>query len=68
MKLNAHEISTPLWNKLHEHYESRIAKCRARLEARCDEPETIRLRAQIAEIKEFLALAEPERRQVAGAE
>tara|TARA_R110000868_G_scaffold198965_1_gene445546 strand:+ start:137 stop:346 length:210 start_codon:yes stop_codon:yes gene_type:complete len=63
MKLSPHEIGTPLWVKLSEHYTARIAKLRARLEARIDESETARIRAQIAEIKEFFDLAEPDRKR-----
>lgn len=61
MKLNQHEISTPLWQKLEAHYQERIAKARMRLEANCPPDETARLRARIAEIKEFLDMAQPGR-------
>jgi hypothetical protein len=68
MKLNQHEIDTPLWQKLMTHYEARIEKCRSRLESRCDADETARLRAQIAEIKAFFDLAQPDRKKETGAE
>lgn len=68
MKLNSHETATPLWQKLTAHYEARIEKCRTRLEARCDADETTRLRAQIAEIKAFFDLAQPDRKREMGAE
>jgi uncharacterized protein YciW len=62
MKLNQHEISQALWQKLQAHYEDRIAKARSRLEAAtCSPDETTRLRERIAEIKEFLAMAQPGR-------
>lgn len=68
MHLNQYETATPLWQKLKAHYEARIEKCRTRLEARCDADETTRLRAQIAEIKAFFDLAQPDRKQVMGAD
>lgn len=68
MKLNPSETATPLWQKLTAHYETRIGKCRARLESRCDVDETTRLRAQIAEIKAFFDLAQPDRKKEMGAD
>jgi hypothetical protein len=62
MKLAPHEIATPLWGKLVEHHQATLTKFRARLEnPRIEEPERRELAWRIHTIKEFLALAEPER-------
>ena len=64
MKLSPHEIATPLWNKLTEHYSPILAKHRARLEnPGIEERERVALCWQIKAIKDFLALAEPERKK-----
>ena len=68
MKLSPHEIGSPLWTRLSTHYENRIAKLRSRIESDCDSAETARLRAQISEIKAFLAMALPGREKEANAE
>lgn len=68
MKLNAHEIATPLWTKLVEHYTPILSKHRARLEnPALAEHERVALCWQIKVIKDFLALAEPEQKKVTGA-
>lgn len=68
MKLSSHEIATPLWQKLEAHYTPELAKLRARAEnPRLPEAERIELLWQIHFIKNFLALAEPEQKKVAGA-
>lgn len=64
MKLAPHEIATPLWQKLVDHYTPILAKHRARLEnTSISEAESIKLRWQIATIKELFDLAEPDRRK-----
>ena len=59
MTLSPHELASPLWAKISEHYEARLATHRGRLEMRLDEPETIRLRGRIEEIRELLSMAKP---------
>ena len=64
MKLAAHEVASPLWQKLKDHHESVLAAKRARLEnPRIEERERIQLAWQIDTVKEFLALGEPGRKQ-----
>lgn len=60
MKLEQREIATPLWQKLTAHYESRLTELRERNDRDRSEAETIKLRATIRTIKEFLALGIPE--------
>lgn len=68
MKLAPHEIATPLWQKLVEHYTPILAKYRARLEnPRIDEKERIELCWRIATIKDLFELAEPARKKVGDA-
>lgn len=63
MKLAPHEIQSSLWQKLVDHYTPILAKHRARLEnPTISEAETIKLRWQIAAIKDLFALAETERK------
>lgn len=61
MNLSPHETGSALWQKLEAHLNERLAKHRARLETRLIEADTVRLRGQIAEIREFLAMGQPER-------
>jgi hypothetical protein len=64
MKLAPHEIATPLWNKLVEHYSPILAKLRTRLEnPRIPESERTELCWRIHEIKNLLALAEPDKKE-----
>ena len=68
MKLNPHEVATPLWGKLVGHYTPILAKHRARLEnPRLPEAERIELCWKIAAIKELFELAEPDRKAVTSA-
>ena len=65
MKLNAFEVSTPLWQKLEAHYTPELAKLRARAEnPELPESDRVPLLWRIKFIKEFLALAEPEQKKV----
>ena len=60
MSLSPFETATPLWAKLVEIHEAKLAKLRARIEnPRIGEPERIELAWRIHAIKEFLALANP---------
>lgn len=54
MKLSPHEIGTPLWQKLQSHYEARLNELRISNDKSRPEDGTIKLRAQIQQIKEFL--------------
>ena len=68
MKLAPHEIASPLWQKLTEHYTPLLAKHRARLEnPLIQESERIALCWKIAAIKEFFDLAEADRKKVTDA-
>ena len=61
--LNSHEVGTPLWGKLSEHYEAKLAKLRAQLEnPRIDESKRLELAWRISEVKAFLSLAMPDTR------
>ena len=63
MKLSQHEIQTPLWAKLVEHHNEELRRMRARAEhPLCPNEERMGLLWRIYQIKEFLALAEPERK------
>lgn len=69
MKLAPHEIATPLWQKISEHYEALLTKHRARLEnPRLLEKERDELCWRIHEIKNLLDLAQPDRKKVTSAE
>lgn len=64
MRLTPFEVQSALWAKLTEHYTPTLAKHRARLEnPAIDERERIGLQWQIKVLKDFLALAEPERKK-----
>lgn len=68
MKLTPHEIKTPLWTKLVEHYEPKLASLRARAEnPELEEPKRKDLLYQIKFIKDFLALAQPDEKKATGA-
>jgi hypothetical protein len=59
MKLSPHDVSTSLWQKLHDHYAPLLAKARARAEnIEIPNEERMQLLYRIKFIKEFLALAE----------
>ena len=61
MKLNPAEIGSPLWQKLVEHHEEKLAKYRGRIEnPRILEAERIELAWKIFMIKEFLSLGTAE--------
>lgn len=64
MKLSPYETATPLWARLSEHFETQLAKLRARLEnPSITDAESAMLRWQIKGFKELLAMAEPERKE-----
>lgn len=68
MKLSKHEINTPLWQRLVEHYEPQLATLRARLEnPATTDKDRVDLCWRIKAIKDFLALAEPEQKKGDGA-
>ena len=59
MKLNQHEIATPLWDKLSNHYGAELQSLRARAENPIlPQDERQGLLWRIYEIKKFLELAE----------
>ncbi|MES3041809.1 MAG: hypothetical protein V4730_11760 [Pseudomonadota bacterium] len=65
MKLNQHDVSTPLWQKLEAHYTPTLAKLRARAEnPELPEAQRTPLLWQIKFIKEFLEMAEPDKKKV----
>lgn len=64
MKLNPHEIASPLWTKLCEYYAPLLAKARARNEnPLVPEAERISLCWQIKFMKDFLNLAVPDEKK-----
>lgn len=68
MKLEPREIATPLWGKLVAHYEAILTELRERNDRDRSEAETIKLRAKIRTIKEFLALGIPDAETEAAAD
>lgn len=58
-KLDDTERHSSLWRKLAEYYQQRLALLRAKNDGDLDEARTARIRGQIAEVKQFLDLAEP---------
>lgn len=62
LTLTKDERESPLWERLVEHHEKRLAVLRAKNDASLDAEETASLRGQIKEVKVFLALGieEPE--------
>jgi|GEM_PF-2238359 len=66
MKLNTHEVGSPLWQKLTDHYEPQLAKLRARAENPIlTEADRLPLLWQISHIKNLLELGEPDKKKVA---
>ena len=65
MKLASHDISSPVWQRLVEHYTPTLAKLRARAEnPELSEADRVPLLWQIRWIRDFLALAEaPEQKK-----
>lgn len=60
MKLEPHEINSPLWTKLVQHYSEELSKYRARAEnPMLPQDDRQGLLWRIYEIKEILKLAEP---------
>lgn len=57
MTLTQGDVHSALWMKLSEHYESRLQELRAMNDADRNDVDTARLRGRIAEIRDFLALA-----------
>jgi len=60
MKLTAGEIQSALWQKLGAYLEERLDRYRLKNDGNLDHDYTAKLRGRIAELKEMLALAEPE--------
>ena len=58
--LSPHEIAGPAWQKIELYLTERLQKHRSRLESRLIEADTVRLRGQISELKELIALGHPE--------
>lgn len=54
--LSRDERDSNLWAKLMAHWTDRLASLRARNDSDCSEAETARLRGQIAELKQFMAM------------
>lgn len=64
MKLDAIETRSAVWIKLHTHLRSQLQTLRERNDgAQLDAIETARLRGRIAQVKEILALGQPEPEQ-----
>lgn len=62
MKLTSGEATSQLWDKLKTHCDDRLSKARTRLESNIGHEDSISLRAQIKELKNFLELAQPARK------
>ena len=58
LTLNIAEVECALWKKLEAHMNSRLASHRVRNDNRASAEDTAKLRGRIAEVKEFLKLAE----------
>ncbi len=56
--LHPHDLQSAVWLKLERHYKGRLEELRRKNDGDLDDRATIRLRAQIAECKVFLALGE----------
>ena len=54
--LTHEEKTSPLWHKLKEHYESRLARLREENDGPLDDVETAKLRGKIAEVRSLLKL------------
>lgn len=64
MTLDAIETRSAVWIKLHAHLRSQLQAMRERNDgAQLDAIETARLRGRIAQVKEILALGQPEPEQ-----
>lgn len=62
LKLNEQEANDPLWLKLKEHLEARLASFRIKNDDHeLGDARTALLRGQIAELKYFLSLDKPAR-------
>lgn len=59
MKLEPHELKSPLWLKLQAHMESELALLRERNDQDLDPIKTATLRGKASAVKAFLLLAEP---------
>lgn len=59
MNLLPHEVQSPLWAKLKEHFENELTVLRERNDGDLDEIKTAKLRGRCAQIKEFLLLERP---------
>ncbi len=59
MKLTEHELASPLWRKLKEHWEARMEQLRSENDKNLNEIETARLRGRIAEVKASLDIGTP---------
>lgn len=60
MILTPHELQDPIWLRLKEHYQARLADLRKQNDsAKLNEIETARLRGRIEECKKFLSLSDP---------
>lgn len=57
MKLTQAEANSPLWDKLRQHFEARLAELRAKNDSDLlDAIKTSHLRGRLASVKEILAL------------
>lgn len=55
LKLEEHEINSPLWQKLKKHYETKLDSLRAANDGDSTEIQTARRRGRIQEIKNILS-------------
>lgn len=57
-KLTSHERINPLWRRIEQHLEDRLAVLRAKNDSDLDPNETARLRGRILEIKSLLDIGQ----------
>lgn len=60
--LAEHDWSSAVWQKLKRHYEARLTELRAMNDNTMTEAQTIKLRAEIGEVKRLLLLGTPPRK------
>ena len=60
MKLSEGERMSALWRKLEQHLTDRLATLRARNDGNLPPDETAKVRGQIAEVKSFLDIGNPQ--------
>lgn len=63
--LTPNDWQSAVWMKLKAHYEARLAELRTKNDSDMTEAKTITLRAEIREVKRFLAIGTSPRKPIA---